>query len=82
MLPFFGCRDSNYYKIRKLEEFDKVLRDPAVIESRSAQFLPCYLGETDCPAILAKKARMGRERNREALAKSDKEFGRRRNLQL
>lgn len=82
MLPIFGCRDSNYYKIRESEEFDKMLGDPVVIESWTPQFLHCYLGETDCPAALAKKARICRERNRKALAKADKEFGRRRNLQL
>ncbi|EEU33630.1 uncharacterized protein NECHADRAFT_56358 [Fusarium vanettenii 77-13-4] len=80
MLHFFGSQDSNYYQVRKFDEFEQALQKPAVVESRTPQLVHCYLGETDCPSVLAAKARMGKERSRVALARSDKEFGRRRNV--
>ncbi|EXJ75057.1 uncharacterized protein A1O5_01753 [Cladophialophora psammophila CBS 110553] len=80
MLEFFGCQTSKYYQVREFEELEKVFQCPAVLESRTPQLIHLYLGEMDCPAVLVKKSRIGKERNMMALAQSDKEFGRRRNI--
>lgn len=80
MLRFLGSRNSKYYQARRFEELDQVLWESAVVESRTPQLIHLYLGELDCPAVLLKKARMGRERNANALAQSDREFRRRRNV--